>query len=322
MNKVLVLIIIIVLIGGCKRGPQVNKFEFRGYGTTLEIQYVGEQNVNMETEIAAYNKKVEEDINYYGKNSFISKINATAHLAPVKVPHYACEMIEESIKWTRENEGKFDISYKSEGWLWDIHRAEVPNPDEVRKYLPLVGVDNIDIDCKADTVAYKKEGVKIDLNGFTDGWAADRTGEILRKYGYSNFLVNYGGDMFVCGSKGGTPWNVGIKNPLEEGKLLSNIYVGDNECKGIVTSGDYERFFQKDGKKYSHIVDPKTGYPVDGAHSVTVVSKNGTTSEVLTKSFSIGWKDADYRQRMINKFGVQVYTLTGKDLKYDEYGVK
>ncbi len=125
--------------------------------------------------------------------------------------------------------------------------------------------------------------------------------------------------MLICGSKNGKEWNIGIKDPYNKENLLKAIPVPPETCKGIATSGDYERFIEKNGKKYSHIINPKTGLPVENAHSVTVEAPNAITADALSTGISVGWEDNEFIKRIAAKQKIKVYMLTGKELSWKEF---
>jgi thiamine biosynthesis lipoprotein len=210
-----------------------------------------------------------------------------------------------------KNRCAFDITYKSEGFLWEKNSKNLPFKQNIQKTLKLVGIKNIEINCNKNTVFLKHKGVKIDLGGVAKGYSIDKTGEILKKAKISNFIVNYGGDMLVCGKKGNKNWIVGIKNPLKTG-FLKTIVV-KQKCEGIATSGDYERFVFKKNKKYSHIINPKTGNPVEEAHSVTVIAKNAIDADAFATAISVKHKDLNFIKKIVDKNGLKVYTLFGDE---------
>lgn len=316
MKKIAILITLIALVA-CSKPP--NTFSFKGLGGDLTVSYTGPQDAGLEKEIVKQVTTLSRDLNYYSDKSITSKLNSLAHLTAAEVPDWYCKLLDAAAFFTRETGGKFDITYKSEGFLWDLHRNEVPNPDEVRKYLPLIGVDNLTVDCVKNTVAFKKEGVKLDFGAIAAGYAADETRRLLEKAGRRDFLINYTGELVVCGSKYGKPWTVGIRNPLQKDELIKTFETPLEGCTSMSTSGDYERYLEKNGKKFSHIIDPATGNPVEGAHSVTVIAPDCMTADALATALSVGWRDKEYIAKMKKRFDLKVFMLTGDDLQLFEY---
>ncbi len=303
-------LVLLFFLCSCTEKP-LNTFSFRGLGGDLSVTYVGPRNEEVERTIVTMVTEISTVLNYYDAGSLVTKINSEAHARPIPVPPWFCRLLDRAVSITRETEGKFDITYKSEGFLWDIHRNEVPDPAEVRRYLPLIGVENIMVDCAANTVAFKKEGVRLDFGGIAAGYAADETRRLLEQAGIHHFLVNYTGEIVACGTKQGRPWRIGIRDPFLKANLLKTLAVPVEGCLNISTSGDYERYLEKDGKRYSHIIDPATGLPVEGAHSVTVTAPDCTTADALATALSVGWRDNGYIRRMKERFLLQVYMVTG-----------
>jgi len=161
--------------------------------------------------------------------------------------------------------------------------------------------------------------VKLDLGGIAAGYAADETRRIMEQAGSKDFLVNYTGELVVCGSKHGKPWTVGIRNPLKKEELIKTFSTPIDGCLSISTSGDYERYLEKNGKRYSHIIDPKSGLPVEGAHSVTVSAADCMTADALATALSVGWRDRGFITEMKQRYGLTVHMLTGDEVTLTEY---
>lgn len=316
MKKIAILITLIAL-AACSKPP--NTFSFKGLGGDLTVSYTGPQNMGLEREIVKQVTSFSNALNYYSEKSLTTKINAGAHTGPIEVPDWYCKLLDAATFFTRETGGKFDITYKSEGFLWDIHRDTVPDPAEVRKFLPFVGIGNLDLDCEKNTVSFRKEGVKLDFGAIAAGFAADETRRLMEQGGVRNFLINYTGELVVCGSKYGKPWTVGIRNPLQKDELIRTFETPLEGCTSMSTSGDYERYLEKNGKKFSHIIDPATGNPVEGAHSVTVIAPDCMTADALATALSVGWRDHEYIANMKKRFKLKIYMLTGEDLQLFEY---
>ena len=141
----------------------------------------------------------------------------------------------------------------------------------------------------------------------------------MKKYGVENFIVNYGGDMLFCGNKGGKPWSIGIKNPDKPSEILKKLELGTSGCKGVATSGDYERFFVIEGETFSHILNPKTGKPVKDARSVTVIGENATLTDAAATAVSVALHEKEAVKKIMEKFRVEIYTLSGEDSVLKEW---
>ncbi|HSA32805.1 MAG TPA: FAD:protein FMN transferase [bacterium] len=308
----------LICLSACREKP-VSAFSFQGLGGDLTVTYAGPRDAALEEQVQRRVGEISATLNYYSPGSLLTHLNASAHKGPVAVPGWLCRLLEGSVAFSRETGGRFDITYKSEGYLWDIHRAEVPDPAAVRELLPLVGVENLALDCEKNTVAIRREGVKLDLGGIAAGYAADETRRIMEQAGSKDFLVNYTGELVVCGSKHGKPWTVGIRNPLKKEELIKTFSTPIDGCLSISTSGDYERYLEKNGKRYSHIIDPKSGLPVEGAHSVTVSAADCMTADALATALSVGWRDRGFITEMKQRYGLTVHMLTGDEVTLTEY---
>lgn len=160
-----------------------------------------------------------------------------------------------------------------------------PDIEEVKENLNLVNFRDLKIQYGGN-VSLGKKGMSIDLGGIAKGYAVDRAFELLKGLGYRNLVVNAGGDLRVGGSKMEGPWSIGIQHPRDPEKIMARISLSDT---AIATSGDYEKFFIHQGKRYHHILNPKNGFPAEGCQSVTVLHKEGITADALaTAIFVLG----------------------------------
>lgn len=210
--------------------------------------------------------------------SDVYKINRSSGKDYVKVHPEILKMIEISIKYSKLSGGALDITLGPIINLWGIGTDEerLPSDEEIKAKLPLVGYDKISINEKDNSVKLQKQGMAIDLGGIAKGFAADEVLKIYKKYNIKNGLINLGtSSIYALGkNEDNKEWSVGIKHPRNENpKEYMGIVKLSNE--GLSTSGDYERYFIKNNKRYHHIIDPKTGYPVDNGVISDVVVING-----------------------------------------------
>lgn len=230
--------------------------------------------------------------------SDVYKINSSSGKTYVKVHPEILKMIKASIKYSKLSDGAFDITTGPIINLWGIgtDNERLPSDEEIKAKLPLVGYEKISINDDESSIMLKEHGMAIDLGGVAKGFAADEVVQIYKKYNIEKGLINLGSSsIYALGkNKDNKEWSVGIKHPRSED---SNEYLGvvkiSNES--LSTSGDYERYFIKDGNRYHHIIDPKTGYPVDnGVISDTIIingetADNGMLSDILTTTvFALG----------------------------------
>jgi len=318
IRKIALFLLLLLLFVGCRNEEKVNKLTFSGMGTVLSVIYTGKKDVAVERLLEKDVRTVENELSYYKKESFVSIINADGFKSPVKVPEHVCKLVKKSLEFGKRTDGVFNITYKSQGILWEKNTDKIPADDKIATKNDLVGLDLVKTDCKNSTVSTLKEGVLIDLGGIAKGYAIDRAGEILRSNGKKDFIINYGGDMLVCGSKGRKKWSVGIKNPQNKSSFLKKLEFGSKKCHGIATSGDYERFIEINGKKYSHIFDPRSGKPVKGARSITVVATDALTADAVATAVSVGHEDG-FIKKIMEKFPVKIYTLVEKNRVLEEW---
>lgn len=214
------------------------------------------------------------------RNSPFEKINQKAGIAPVAVSDEILFMVQESIRISQLTGGSFDITYAGAGKLWDFKRvpAVVPGEREIRESLKLVGYSKIEIHADRKTVYLPLRGMRIGLGGIAKGYAVDRAVQVIRKLGIKNFAVNAGGDLTVRGRKGGNLWWVGIRHPRNKKENIALLPISNGT---VVTSGDSERFFVVGGVRYSHILDPQTGYPANKCQSVTLIARKAYLADAL-----------------------------------------
>ena len=262
--------------------------------------------------------------------SDVFKINDASGKSYVKVQPEIFKMIKTSIEYSKISNGAFDITLGPIINLWGIgtDNERLPSDEEIKGKLPLVGYDKISVNENDSSVMLQKEGMAIDLGGVAKGFAIDEVSKIYKKYNIENGLINLGtSSIYAVGkNKEKKDWAVGIKHPRNEDP---NEYLGiiklSNES--LSTSGDYERCFIKDNKRYHHIIDPKTGYPVDnGVMSDTIVidgdlEDNGMLADILTTAvFTLG---ADKGIKLINSLDKVSCEITTSDYKvYTSDGFK
>jgi thiamine biosynthesis lipoprotein len=205
----------------------------------------------------------------------------------VKVSPETMEVTKKAQEISELSEGGFDITVGPLTELWRKAREKKtpPSVEEVKGKLSLVNFKNIETD-QEGKVFLKKKGMAIDLGGIAKGYAVDRAFEFLRSLRYKNLIVNAGGDLRVGGFKNNQPWSAGIQNPRESKKILARISISDT---AVATSGDYEKFFLYQGKRYHHIFSPKDGFPTVGCQSVTIFCEGGMIADALaTAVFVLG----------------------------------
>ena len=227
-------------------------------------------------------KRIEKLLTTFSTDSQTAMINASAGLHPVKVTREVFDLISRSIRISTITQGAFDISYGSldkRFWNFDQQMTSLPDKVTAKKMIRLINYKNIVLDEENITVFLKEKGMRIGFGGIGKGYAAEQAKLILQKEGIHSGVVNAAGDLAAWGYQpGGKPWTIGIASPGNIWHPFSSMEITD---KAVATSGNYEKFTIIDGKKYSHTIDPKTGYPVSGIKSVTIVCPNAEIADAL-----------------------------------------
>jgi thiamine biosynthesis lipoprotein len=228
--------------------------------------------------------RIDRVMSPYKPESELSAINRDAPRRQMRISQEMFDLIKRSIEFSKMSDGAFDITFSSVGYLYDYRKGKKPTDDEIIEALPGINYRHLVLDPVARTIRFASWGVRIDLGGIAKGYAVDRCIAILKARGVKEALVSAGGDSRVLGDKHGKPWMIGIRDPRNKDGLVAVIPLKD---AAISTSGDYERYFERDGVRHHHIINPKTGKSAWGVRSVTVVGPDSITNEGLTKSVFI-----------------------------------
>ena len=217
------------------------------------------------------------------EGSDILRINAAAGKSAVAVSPEVREVLRASQEVSEWTAGKFDVTFAALSGLWKFDHdidGQVPDRSRIAPRLPLIDYRALQIDDRAGTASLTRAGMQVNLGGIGKGYAIDRAVTILRGAGLTDFMIQSGGDLFVAGRRGDRPWRVGIQDPRgAPNTLFAAIELTD---AAFSTSGDYERFFIRDGRRYHHILDPDTGEPAQRSRSVTIMAKSATLSDGLS----------------------------------------
>jgi len=231
--------------------------------------------------------RLEAMISSWRQTSETSAVNRAAGLNPVVVSPETYGLINRALKVSSLSGGAFDITFASAGRFWDFRSGELPDPAAVAKAVEAIDYRNVLLDPDKQTVFLVQPGTRIGFGAIGKGYAANRALRVMVAMGIKSALVNAGGDLVATGvQEDGAPWQISIQHPRERKRLLAQLRITE---QAVVTSGDYERFFMVDGKRYSHIIDPRTGYPVEGMQSVTVICPDAELADALaTTVFVLG----------------------------------
>ncbi len=228
--------------------------------------------------------RIDRLMSTWKEDTEISLVNREGSKHPVKVSEELFRLLQQSVKYSELTHGAFDITYASVGYLYDFKKGVHPDQKAIDAALPGINWRHMVLDEKEMTVHFTRPGMRIDLGGIAKGHSVDKGIELLQKQGITRAMVNAGGDTRIIGDRFGKPWVIGIRDPDQENKMFLRMPLTDT---AFSTSGDYERYFDEDGKRFHHIIDPKTGDSARKVRSVTVISGTATRTDALTKSVFI-----------------------------------
>jgi len=235
-------------------------------------------------------RRIDDLMSHYKPESELSAINQHANERPVQVDKELFDLIKLSTHYSQITEGAFDITYASVGYLYDYRRRIHPSEEQIKQALPAVNWRNMLLDEQHHTVRFEHPGMRIDLGGIGKGYAVDRGIEILKARGIDRALVTAGGDSRIIGDRNGRPWLVAIRHPDNPNKVVTRIPLSDS---AMSTSGDYERYFDEDGVRYHHIIDPRTGHSASKVRSATILAPTATQTDGMSKTaFVLGAEKA------------------------------
>jgi thiamine biosynthesis lipoprotein len=266
-------------------------------------------------------KRLEKLFNLYDSESQISLINARAGIAPVSVDDEMIEILKLSRQLHDMTGGAFDVSIGGSIGTWKAlmtaaeeptDKPGFPDKDQIAALKEQSGMEYVEIDEQSKTVFITRKGVALDLGGIAKGYMVDSAVNALRAAGIGSALIDAGGDVYCLGDKQGKPWHIGIREPALEG-IMQSI---DLTEQGVATSGNYEQYFEYEGKKYSHIIDPRTMTPsVSTVESVTVVAHNLTTADGLATAFFVmgPQETAAFLKRNLSNMRVFFMTRDGEN---------
>ncbi len=220
--------------------------------------------------------------------SDVLRLNAAAGVEPVKVSPETIETLDIARTVSEQTAGKFDITFGALTDVWKFDQDQddsIPTAQQIRERLPFIDYRAVNVDRGAGTAFLTRKGMRVHLGGIGKGYAVDRAVKRLRDRGLRDFMIQAGGDLYVGGRRGDRPWKLGIADPRNaNGPSFATIELGDSTFS---TSGDYERFFIKNGVRYHHILDLSTGQPARGCRSVTLVSDRAVIADALAKGVFI-----------------------------------
>jgi thiamine biosynthesis lipoprotein len=264
-------------------------------GTSVRVELWSHERAAGEEAISAVMAemhRIDGTMSPFKPESELSLVNREAAQRPVAVSRALYDIIARSIEFSELSGGAFDITFASAGHLYDYRLRIRPDEEQLAQARAAIGWRNLLLDPRASTIRFARPGVRIDLGGFAKGLAVDNGAAILRRRGIRHAIVTAGGDSYILGDRRGRPWTIGIRDPRHADRMAAVLPLAD---VALSTSGDYERYFDEDGVRHHHLIDPATGRSPGGVRSVTVIARDGLTSEALTKCVFVMGTDRGMR---------------------------
>lgn len=270
--------------------PNLFKRVLRLMGNTFEISVLAEDDSQASEGIEAAiteMQRIEKLLTTFDQTSQTNQINLQAGISPVAVDREVLDLIQRSLKISELTQGAFDITYGSIDkrlWNFDTTMTSLPDKETARRSVRLINYKNVILDEEASTVFLKEKGIRIGFGGIGKGYAADRAKQILISKGIKSGIVNASGDLSAWGhQQNGKPWTIGIADP-ETKSPFSYVNITD---MAVATSGNYEKYVTINGQRYSHTIDPRTGFPVTGIKSVTIISPYAELSDAMATPVTV-----------------------------------
>lgn len=253
-----------------------NRFEFT---VIADSKAAGEKAID---KAIAEVRRIEDLLSTFSATSQTSLINQQAGIKPVQVDQEVIQLIQRAIKISDITQGAFDISYGSIDkslWNFDINMTALPDSETALQSIGLINYQNVMIDPEKSTVMLTQEGMRIGFGGIGKGYAADKAKQVLKSMGIEHGIVNAAGDLVTWGNQSaGQPWTIGIADPDQSDRPFSALNISN---MAIATSGNYEKYATINGRRYSHTIDPKTGLPVSGIKSVSIICPSAELADAL-----------------------------------------
>lgn len=286
-------------------------------GSRFDISIVAKDSLTAEQHIdtvIAEISRIEALISDWKPDSQVSQVNKNAGIRPVKVDQEVFELTKRALNLSKISHGAFDISFAAMDRIWkfDGSMTEMPSPAQIKKSVEKIGYQHIILDSVNQTIFLEKQGMKIGFGALGEGYAADQCRAMMIKKGIPAGIVNGSGDMSTWGKQpDGKKWSIGITNPLHKHKLFAIVPLAANSA--IVTSGSYEKFVIFNGKRYSHIINPVTGYPATGLCSVTVFGPSAEMANGFSTTIMVLGQEAGLKLlQNFPEFSCILFTDSGK----------
>lgn len=308
-------LLLFVLLAGCEREPQSYRLEGPIFGTGFHITFYGDyddgQLSAIENAVKAALDKVDRQMSTYKPNSELSRFNRAPVGQPFELSPETAEVVKEAIRIGDMSNGAFDVTIGAAVNLWgfgpDKHPDRVPSDSQVAEALQKVDYRALELD---GTTLTKTKPVYVDLSGIAKGYGVDQAARALDEQGVTRYLVEVGGEIRTKGDKpDGEPWRIAVEKPVSNERAVQRIIELDDSA--VATSGDYRNYFEENGKRYSHTIDPRTGRPI--THhlvSVTVITSDCMTADALATAIDVLGPEAGYEMAEREELAVYLVVKT------------
>ncbi|HIG43813.1 MAG: FAD:protein FMN transferase [bacterium] len=226
-------------------------------------------------------ERIEQAMSPFLPTSLLTQLNENAARRPVTVGEELYNLIARSVEFSAMTDGAFDVTYASAGRFYDYRKKVSPDADALAQVIDAIDYKHLEFNSRKYSIRYLNENVYVDLGGIAKGYAVDRGIEVLISKGFTQAVVAAGGDSRILGDRQGEPWIVGIRDPRKEDTMVAVLPLVDIS---VSTSGDYERYFERDGVRYHHIIDPDTGDSARDVRSVTILGDQAVMTDALSTS--------------------------------------
>ncbi len=309
------LALLVLLFCSCSYGTEhLYERSFHSMGSTIELKLYSPSEELFHRVVDACverTKEIDRLFSNYRDDSVLAEVNRNAGIRPVSVPEEFLRLVRTSIRYSELTDGAFDITIGSLFKLWqaETEAGRLPSQSRIRDALGCTGFRRIKVDEAKSQIFLDGDCVRLDFGAIGKGYAVDEMVKIAKENGITKGLVNFGGNIYAMGSPAGKKfWEVGVRRPGGGSEIISKLNLAN---KGVATSGDYERYFEHAGKRYSHIIDPRTGQPAEDLTSVVAVSKTATEADVFSTAVSVlGPRGA---QMLARKDKSQGFLVIGKN---------
>lgn len=288
-------------------------------GSRFQITLVDKDSISAEQNIdkaVAEITRIENLISEWRPETQISQVNQNAGIKPIKVDKEVFDLTKKGIYFSKLTDGAFDISIVAMNKIWkfDDSMDELPSEQAIKESVRHVGYQNIILDSTNSTIFLRNPGMKIGFGSIGKGYAADKTRDLMKSMGVKAGIIDASGDISTWGTQpDGKPWAIGINNPFNDHKMAAVLYFKEN---AVTTSGSYEKYAEIHGKRYSHIMNPKTGYPSTGLTSVTITGPNATMANGFSTSIMVlGEKEGLKLLKQFPEYHYLLITDKGKIVK-------